>query len=232
MLSKERRAASCAVVMLLALTGCSIRAPWRNEHRNEVNVAFSLDRNVVVLSADVEKQPRRLILATGTPHSILNGSGPPTPVQISFGARTRITLTPERLLLTGVADGILGADAWEGTTVTIDYAKKLLTIDLKQQTRSDARAFPFETVPVLPVTVDGHSFEAVVDTSSPDTLVLPGRSRRRTTGAVTVCGDAWGRLDYQEANVTSARIGNRLLARYLLTIDYSKRKTYIWKTSP
>ncbi|HVT04563.1 MAG TPA: hypothetical protein VHL58_14450 [Thermoanaerobaculia bacterium] len=231
MLSKESRAATRALIVLILLSGCSYRPPWQNERRNEVNVAFSLEKNVVMISAAIEGKQRHLIVATGTPRSVLNGAGRPTATPVTFGGKTSITVTPDRLNLAGIADGILGADAWEGTALTLDYDKKLLTIDLHQQARSDARPFPFHELPTLPITVDGQSYDAVIDTSSPDTLLIPWRVKKRAEGIVTVGSDSWGRVDYQLAKVSAPRIGNRLLSKYLVTIDYRTRQTYLWKVA-
>ena len=57
--------------------------------------------------------------------------------------------------------------------------------------------------------------------TSPDTLVLPGPDAR---GSVNVrIGDTdFGATDVQYADVAQARVGNRLLSRFLVTIDYGR----------
>lgn len=231
MLSKESRAATCALVVGVFFSACSLRAPWQNERRNEVNVGFSLTNNVVIIAAALDGQQRQFIVATGTPRSILTGAGPAAPSTVTLGSRARIVITPERLGLAGIADGLLGTDAWEKRALTLDYTKKLLTLDLLQQQRTDSQPFTFTDLPTVPITVDGRSFDAVIDSSSPDTLIIPGQGRRRAKGKVTVGRDVWGTVDYQIAEVSAARIGNRLLSKYLLTIDYRTKQSYLWKVS-
>jgi hypothetical protein len=83
--------------------------------------------------------------------------------------------------------------------------------------------------PAINITVDGREISAVVDTTSPDTLVLPGSALGRGTVSVSIAGTDFGPTDVQFANVSQARIGNRLLSRFLVTIDYGRRVVGLWR---
>jgi hypothetical protein len=39
----------------------------------------------------------------------------------------------------------------------------------------------------------------------------------------------FGTIDVGYANVSQARVGNRLLSRFLVTIDYGKRVVGLWR---
>jgi hypothetical protein len=90
------------------------------------------------------------------------------------------------------------------------------------------QTFRFRDEPSIWIYVNGQRIAAVVDTTSPDTLVLPGTLGRGTVGVV-VAGTNFGATDVQFANVTRARIGNRLLSRFLVSIDYGRRVVGLWR---
>jgi hypothetical protein len=69
----------------------------------------------------------------------------------------------------------------------------------------------------------------VVDTTSPDTVILPSTTNGRGTARVNVAGVDFGTTDIRYANVSRARVGNRLLSRFLVTIDYGKKVVGLWR---
>jgi hypothetical protein len=46
---------------------------------------------------------------------------------------------------------------------------------------------------------------------------------------VRVASTDFGAIDVQYANVSHARIGNRLLSRFMVTIDYGRRVVGLWR---
>ena len=77
--------------------------------------------------------------------------------------------------------------------------------------------------------LDGTLLRAVVDTSSPDTLILPRGNGGRGRASVAIAGTNFGSVDVRFANVQRARVGNRLLSKFLITIDYGKRQVGLWR---
>ena len=88
-------------------------------------------------------------------------------------------------------------------------------------TAGDARLVAAEA-PASPVV-------AIVDTALPDTLVLPRATEGRGTARVIVAGSDFGNIDVKYASVPLARIGNRLLSKFLVSIDYGKQNVGLWR---
>src|SRR6266545_3230394 len=97
--------------------------------------------------------------------------------------------------------------------------------------RSGMTVFPFAAEPMINVTVDGRSVAAIVDTTSPDTLVLPRGTAAagRRTAHLVVGGTDFGNVDVLFADVAQARAGNRLLSKFLVAIDYGRRQVGLWR---
>jgi hypothetical protein len=68
----------------------------------------------------------------------------------------------------------------------------------------------------------------IVDTSSPDTLVLPGPNGRRNVD-VSIAGTHFGATDVRFIPDARPRIGNRLLSKFLVSIDYKQRLVGVWR---
>jgi hypothetical protein len=81
------------------------------------------------------------------------------------------------------------------------------------------------------VAVDGRTFSAIVDTTSPDTLVLPRGSDkpRRAKAKLSVAGTDFGSIDIAFGDVAAPRVGNRVLSKFLVTIDYGRREVGLWR---
>jgi hypothetical protein len=216
---------------LLSLS-CARLLPWRDAPAaNEVNLAFTLERNLVELpTLRINNRAGRFILGTAAPRTILDpafaGRGPHV-LQIS--ERDTVRLSPAALDLHGVADAIIGSEAWGGRAVSIDYRSGLVTYQKDGIHTGLMKIFQYQGEPKINVTVDGAEIAAVVDTTSPDTLILPRREPGRGTVRVSVGGTDFGAIDVRYANVSGARIGNRLLSRFLITIDYGKQVVGLWR---
>ena len=91
--------------------------------------------------------------------------------------------------------------------------------------------FNYADAPMINVMVDGRRIPAIVDTASPDTLVLPraGSPAERRKARVQIAGTDFGDVDVQFADVIAPRVGNRLLSRFLISIDYGRRLVGLWR---
>jgi hypothetical protein len=230
MLSKSK-VRTTALALTLLSAGCSRLLPWRNEPvANEVNLAFRLERNLIELqSVRIDNRPGRFILGTATLRTVVDSRFPLAPLRhwLHLSERDTLRLSPTRLDLGGTADAIIGAETWRRHAITIDYRGGLVTYQ-KQGIRTGLMTvYRFEAEPMIYVTVDGRQIAAIVDTSSPDTL--PAASRSRGNVRVNVAGTDFGSIDVQYANVPQARIGNRLLSRFLVSIDYGARLVGVWR---
>lgn len=219
--------------MLMLLTAsCARILPWRDAPAaNEINLAFTLERNLVELqTVRIDNRTGRFLLGSAAPRTILDssfaGRGPHA-VQISEKETVRIS--PASLDLGGVADAILGAETWGHRAISIDYRSGLITYQKAGIHTGLMTLFTYDAEPMIYVTVDGTQVAAVVDTTSPDTLVLPGRTVSRGNARVSIAGTDFGVVDVQYANVSRARVGNRLLSRFFITIDYGKRMVGLWR---
>jgi hypothetical protein len=214
--------------------GCARMVPWRNERLgDEVNFGFTLRDNVVLLETlRVDGRTGRFLLGTSAPQTVIDPAfsllrGAAHTVNISDKQTVRIT--PQRLPLGGVADAIIGADTWRRHALTIDYKSGLVTYQKEGIHPEQMMLFRYNGAPSVTVSVDGREVSAVVDTTSPDTLVLPRAAIGRGSVHVVIAGTDFGATDVQYANVSQARIGNRLLSRFLVTIDYGRNVVGLWR---
>lgn len=231
MLSKSSRAAT-ALVLVLAAVSCSRLTPWRSAPPDEeINLSFTLENNLVTLPSTlrIDNQPGRFILGSAARNTAIDDGFAARGRRLTIQEKTSLRLNPVRVDLQGVADAIVGADAWGRNAISIDYRSGLVTYQKSGIERSQMKTFRFRNEPMIWVTVNGRQVAAVVDTSSPDTLVLPASASTRGTANVTVAGTDFGAIDVKFANVSVARIGNRLLSRFLVTIDYGRRVVGLWR---
>ncbi|HYI08503.1 MAG TPA: hypothetical protein VEK57_05505 [Thermoanaerobaculia bacterium] len=217
--------------MLLTLS-CSRVLPWNDQPAaDEVNLSFTLKRNIIELpTVRINNRPGRFLLGSAAPRTILDssfaGKGPHA-VQISEKETVRIH--PSTMELGGVADAILGAETWGNRAISIDYRSGLVTYQKSGIHTGLMTIFSYDADPMIYVNVDGVQVAAVVDTTSPDTLILPGRTVTRGNARISIAGNDFGVVDVQYANVSRARVGNRLLSRFFITIDYGKRVVGLWR---
>lgn len=229
MLSKSLAAATLLVTLLTACRSL----PWAAEEtRTEVNLVFRLENNLLFLpSVLVDGHPGRFLLATAAPATVVSDTFPATNTRsaVTISDKETMRVTPRRLALGGVADAMIGADVWGSHALTIDYVSGLVTYQKEGIYPEYMSLYRYEIEPMVTVVVDGIRMGAIVDTSSPDTLVLPRTTAGRGTVHVLVGADDFGNVDVAYANVHRARIGNRLLSRFLVTIDYGKRVVGLWR---
>lgn len=236
MYSKTIRMATCAAALLAASCG-AFRAmtPWRGEPEHpEVNLAFNLQNNLVILeSVSVDGKPGRFLLGTATRQTVLDpkvrdASGTHS---LQLSTRDAVKFTPASADLRGIAEGIVGADIWRNRSLSIDYFAGLATYQKDGIHRELMTVYTFADAPTIQLTVGGETISAVLDTTSPDTLVLP-RGNRATSRAkqhVTLAGVDFGEVDVRYADVDAAHVGNRLLSHFLISIDYGRRIVGLWR---
>lgn len=232
MLSKSPRVAT-ALITLSLCASCSLNVPWRDERvRDEVNLAFTLENNLVNLTPTlrIDNRPGRFILGTAAPQTVVDNAFPLGAWRhtLQIQEKESLRISPERVDLRGVADAIIGADAWNGRSISIDYMSGLVTYQKSGIERSGMQVYRFRNEPVIDVKVDDRDLTAIVDTSNPDTLILPGEHGRGTV-RVQIAGFDFGPTEVQFANVAQPRVGNRLLSRFLVSIDYGRREVGLWR---
>jgi len=228
MLSISFRRARPAVLVLL-LSACSTSLPWQNEPvGSEVNLAFVLDGNLLRLgTAEINGYRGHYIFGSATPQSVIDVKaaailGPhPEGYRLQLGEKQTVRIHPTIADLGGSADAVLGADMIGNRAVTIDYRSGLVTYQKLGIFTGLMTTYRFTGAPHIPVIVDGQQIDAIVDTASPDTLTLPGSGARRNV-RVSIAGSDLGTIDIGYGDTAVARIGNRLLASFLVSIDYGK----------
>jgi hypothetical protein len=231
MLSKSTARATALVLALLA-GSCSRFLPWNARPQNpELNLAFTLERNLVEMQTlRINERPGRFLLGSAAPRTVLDPRYAGTGRQVlQLSDKETVRITPSTLDLGGVADGIIGADAWNNKAISIDYKTGLVTYQPTGIERSMMKVYSYDAEPMIYVTVNGAEVPCVVDTTSPDTLVLPSMTNGRSTARVNVAGLDFGTIDVRYANVSRARVGNRLLSRFLVTIDYGRKVVGLWQ---
>lgn len=223
---------SLVVVLALLIASCAPLLPWRNEPiGDEVNLGFTLERNLIDLTTvTIDGRRGRFVLGTAAQKTVIDPLFAPDRSQhtVELSQKQTVALAPERVSLGGVADAIVGADAWSNRAISIDYRKGLVTFQKEGFQPGLMNLYRFSAEPTIEVTVAGRTMNAIVDTSSPDTLVIPSSQHVRGSALVRIAGVDLGAVDVQYANVAHARIGNRLLANFLVTIDYGQRIVGLW----
>jgi hypothetical protein len=242
MYSKSKRIAT--LILLLGVLpfpmSCAGWMPWRNEPiGTEVNLVFELQNNLLFLPAVVVNgHTGRFLFASAAPKSVVDSGfahsvGNPRRYALQLGAKESFRFSPELLDLRGAGDAMIGADVWGDRAVTLDYQKGLLTYQKEGIHPELMTLFHFDNEPAVTVTVDGRAMAAVVDTSSPDTMILPaeplGKASGRGSARIAIAGADFGTVDVRYANVERARIGNRLLSKFLITIDYGTQQVGLWR---
>lgn len=208
--------------------------PWRSQPEHpEVNLAFTLEKNLIVMqSVSVDGKRGRFLFGSATPQTVLDpklhpGSGSHA-VQLS--TRDSVRFTPVPADMHGIADGIIGADIWGNHAVSIDYFAGLVTYQKDGSHHDLMTVYRYTAEPSIQLSVDGETIDAIVDTTSPDTLTLPrSGSATRRKARITLAGADFGVVDIRYADVDAPRIGNRLLSHFLVSIDYGRRVIGLWR---
>lgn len=225
--------AVCGAALLAA--SCLSALPWRSQPA-EVNLAFVVDHNLLyVPSVTIDNRAGRYFFSTAAPRTVIDprfmsthGSAAHV-LRLNQRDSLRITAAvPLSLGTTG--DAMIGADVWNGRVVTIDYHAGLLTYQKRGMFPELMTLYSFRAAPTVTVTVDGREINAIVDTASPDTLELPATRAGRRTARIAIAGSDFGNVDIGLSPwLTQPRVGNRLLAHFLMSIDYGRRVVGLWR---
>lgn len=233
---KFRRLATVTALAIFA-AACSSMMPWHDEPiGQEVNIAFVVRNNLLFLpSATIDRRAGQFLFGSANARTVLDSkfaSGDvATQHSIQLNPRETLRIDPVVADLKGVVDGIVGAEVWGTHAISIDYRAGLLTYQKQGIYPEMMSLYSFSDAPTVNVMVDGRQIPAVVDTASPDTLVLPRgeTAAGRRKAHVQVASTDFGGIDVQFADVATARIGNRLLSRFLVSIDYGKKQVGLWR---
>lgn len=218
-------------------SACISRLPWSSQQpANEVNLAFTLENNLVFLqSTTVNRLPGRIFFASADPHSVLDpayaariGSGK---YELHLNQRATLPLTAVVLDLHGVADALIGSEVWESHAVTIDYRSGLLTYQKEGIHPDYMTLYRFDAAPAITAKIDGRDTMVVVDTAVADTVVLPRGAAPpgRRKAHVVIAGTDFGNIDVALGDVSAPRAGNRLLSKFLVSIDYGRHQVGLWR---
>jgi hypothetical protein len=234
MYSKFRWMATSA--LLVFLSGCGSFAPWRNEPvGTEVNLAFTLQNNLLFLpSATVNGRGGRLFFSSASARSVIDPRFAETLPEsreytLRLNDKQALRFSPAFLDLGGTGDGMIGADVWGRRAITIDYQSGLLTFQKEGIHSGLMTLYRFTAEPIISIDVDGRTISAVVDTASPDTLVLPRAAAGRGRARLAIAGTEFGSIDVGYANISRAHVGNRVLSKFLMTIDYGRHQVGLWR---
>ncbi len=226
-----------AMLACSLLTSCKSGLPWSKEPiGQEVNLVFTVQDNLLVLtSLSIDGVPGRFLLGSANPTiaidpSYLKKLRSSETHSLELSAKQSVRFTPVVVDLHGLADGIIGADVWKSSAITIDYRTGLLTLQREGIHPELMTLTRFSEQPEIEISVDGTPIRAIVDTASPDTLLLPGpaTSSSRRPARIALGGISLGVVDIRTADVARPRVGNRLLSKFLVTIDYGRKQVGVW----
>lgn len=233
MLSESVYRARLLIVLVVFATACSSALPWNNAPPpDEVNLAFTIHNNLLFLqSAKINGHTGRFFFGSATAQTVLDPRAVPrtSTNALTLGQRATLPFTPVYLDLHGAGDALIGADVFAHRAVTIDYRAGLLTYQKAGIHSEYMTLFRFSAEPAVDVTVDGKRMSAVVDTSSPDTITLPATNEGRGRAHVVVGTSDLGTVDVHYAPVSEPRLGNRLLSKFLIAIDYANHVVGLWR---
>lgn len=231
---KSSRHATCVLALLFA-AACSSVMPWQDEPTgSEVNITFVVQNNLLFLNgASIDGRPGRFLIGSAQARTIVDPkfTREAGPHSLQLNRRESLRFAPVVADLHGVADGIVGTDVWGSHAITIDYQTGLLTFQREGIHADLMVVYKFADDPMINVKVDGRTISAIVDTTSPDTLVLPrtAAASERRTAHIQIADTDFGNIDIRTGDVAAPHVGNRLLSRFLLSIDYGRRQVGLWR---
>jgi len=222
---------------LILFASCSSVGPWRHEEpASEVNLAFTIENNLIFLSTvRINHQPGRMLFGTAEPQTVVDaafaGRLRTSKYELNLNERENLPFTPVTLNLKGVGDALVGADVFRGRAVTIDYRSGLVTYQKDGIHPAYMTLFRYDAAPTILGEVDGRSIPLIVDTALPDSIVVPrgNAAPGRRTAHVVIAGTDFGSVDIAMGDVSAPRVGNRLLSKFLVSVDYGKREVGLWR---
>jgi hypothetical protein len=232
--------ALAALLMVSLASGCttSLRREADLASR-EQNLSFAIDRNQLVFDdVQVEGLRGRFIVGSATPKTILDSGFVRRHGLASTGTfrvtlrQTRVTEVDANILdLGGEIDGIIGTDVL-GPLLVVDYKSRLATRIRRFRHEGDGVNHHWQDRPRFPLVVSGRRVEGIVDTTIPDSLIVPRElfpqwSLSRIRADIEIAGMQLKDVDVRVADVSDMLIGNRILQHFLVTIDYERGRTVL-----
>jgi hypothetical protein len=201
-----------------------------------VNLAFTIENNLLFLTtAEINHHPGRMFFSTAQPRTLVDpsfaGRAGAGRYSLQLNQRESLPFTPVVMNLAGLGDALIGSDVWGSHAVTIDYRSGLLTYQKEGIHPDYMTIFRWRVEPSILADIDGQATTVVVDSALPDTIVLPRGNAppSRRTAHVIVAGTDFGNVDIAIGDVTQARIGNRLLSKFLVSVDYGRKQVGLWR---
>ena len=234
MIDLRTRLSGFALLLLAMAASC---LPSIEPRIPENNVGLFMRANLACIRAEVNGLDSTLVVASALPRTAISSS------LRSNRSGTRILLGDTLLThvrSTGLdiaeipADGLLGADAFRGKIATIDYFRGLLIVGDWPRAQPDITPWKFSGGPPrVPVQINGRKTWAIVDTALPDTAIVPaefldGGDSARAVVTMEVGGIRFDDLDVAVVPVVEPRLGNRVLSRFVVTIDYAHEMIGLW----
>ena len=234
--------AALFLVLLPPVLSCSaVHVPWSGEEPTELNVSFRIQNNLLFPdNVTIQGAEGRFAFATADRQTAIDPQfaariAPPASkgYVIRIGQRRQIAFRALQVPLHQVADALLGADVFPSTAVSIDYRAQLLSFDKNGIHAEGMIMSAFGDEPTVDIVIAGRRTTGIVDTASPDTLVVPrsllSLKGDRAAVDVELGGETFGGVDVRVADVHEVRIGNRLLSKFLIWIDYKNHRIGLWR---
>lgn len=195
--------------------------------------------NQPIIAADVDNKRGAFVVSSAQPLSVFDphflqslGADGNSRLALTLGERHTRHVSGASIPVRPMADGILGADAWRDTTMTFDFRGQVIALSDRALPMDDMTRARFNHIPRFPIQIDGKTYEGIVDTAIPDALILPqatfGAAGRRRVNA-TIAGIEFPQLDVAVGPTREIRIGNRVLANFLVTIDFRRGVVGLWR---
>jgi hypothetical protein len=224
-----RHTTLATLVILLLVSGCR-SIPLFRSGPEERNIAFRLLNNQIVVDGKVGGREGTFLVATAQPETLLAarfGASGRIRVELADG-RYSTAVTARSAELAQDIDGILGNDVWGKRVLFIDYAKQLLSVaDSGDMPEAPRHRFLFGEIPSMRLHLGSREVEALTDTLFPGAVLAVGPVPARS--AIHVDGSSLGEYDIDTAEVSITRVGNTILARYLVGIDFERRLVLLWE---
>ena len=213
-------------------TGCSVHLPWSAEPVGQkTNLAFVMRNNLLYIpSATIDGRPGTFIFGSSQPVSVIDTRFARASWHtLQLSEKQSLRFTSVNADLHGIADAIIGANVWGSAAVTVDYRVGLITLQREGIHPEMMTLFRYADEPMITIHVDGQTLNAIVDTTSPDTVVLAGNANGRRTAQVQIAGTDFGNIDIRSGGAAVSRVGNRLLSKFLISIDYGRHVVGLWR---
>jgi hypothetical protein len=234
--------ARCAALAVLVLA-CSSAAQLPPGHK--LSVSFHFENNLLILDgARVGSLPGRFAFSSAAARSAIDppfaerAGGPGRRgYMLQWSRKDLVRFRPVPVPLHGVADALIGADGFPASAVSIDYYQRLITFESSAEQAEEVAVSTWSAEPSVDVIINGLQARAIIDTASPETMIIPrsffptalSAGAARAPVDVTLAGTRFAGVSVRLADTTECRVGNRLLSKFLVWIDYDRKQAGFWR---